>query len=140
MSDINKVWVSGLVVTRPVLTRLTSRTMSAVFHIQVNEKFVDRNGHTQYRPSTFIVESLGKSAEATAEKVKVGSRYTVDGYLREEAGEGGGKIKIRTFAVYPDESQDSIIHKEGIKAALDILEKSADKASAVKTLEELLKS
>ena len=139
MSDINKVWVSGLVITRPVLTRLTSKTMSASFQLQVNEKFIDRNGQTQYRPSNLTIESLGKSAESTAERVKMGSRYTVDGYLREEQSDHGVKIKIRTFAVYPDDSQDSVVHKEGIRAALDILEKSADKASAVKALEDLLK-
>lgn len=140
MSDINKVWLSGLVVTKPTLNRLTSKTMSAVFHLQVNEKFVDRNGQTQYRPSIFIIESLGKSAELTADRVKLGSRYTVDGYLREETVEGASKIKVRTFAVYPDESQDSVMHKEGLKTALSIIEKASDRDSAIKALEELLKT
>ena len=139
MSDINKVWLSGLAVTRPVVNRLTSKTMSSVFHLQVNEKFVDRNGKTQYRPSIFIIESLGKSAETTAEKVKVGNRYTVDGYLREDPSEVGNKIKGRTFAVYPDETQDSIVHKEGIKAALDIISKCSDREAAIRALEDILK-
>ena len=137
--DINKVWLSGLVVSRPVLTKLSSKTMSASFNLQVNEKFVNRDGQIQFRPSIFIIESLGKSAESTAQRVLMGNRYTVDGYLRQESSDSGSIVKVRTFAVYPDETADAFAHREGIKAALDILSKSKDKESAVKVLEEMLK-
>ena len=138
--DVNKVWLSGIVVTRPVLTKLSSKTMSAGFVIQVSEKFINRDGLTQFRPSLIPVESLGRSAETTANNVLPGGRYTIEGYLRQETDAAGLQyLKVRTFAVYPDETSDAVVHKEGIKAALEILSKSKDKESAMRTLEEMLK-
>ena len=137
--DINKTWLSGLVLTKPVLTKLSSKTMSASFELQVNEKFVSRDGVTQLRPSIFTIESLGKSAETTAQRVLQGQRYTVDGYLRQEKTDHGSIVKVRTFAVYPDESTDAFAHKDGLKTALEILLRAKDKDSAVKAIEDLLK-
>ena len=137
--EINKTWLSGLVISRPVLAKLSSKTMSASFELQVNEQFVNRDGVTQVRPSIFTIESLGRSAETTAQKVLQGSRYTVDGYLRQEKNENGSIIKVRTFAVYADESTDAFAHKDGLKTALEILSKAKDKESAVRAIEDLLK-
>lgn len=132
--DINKVWLSGQAVTKPVISQLNSKTMLAVFQLQVNEGFIDKNGQPQTKASVLIIESLGKMAESTMSKVTVGSRYTIDGYLRQEQ----GSVKVRTFAVYPDKSVDGISHKEGIKVALRILSNSNDITEAMNALEALL--
>lgn len=137
--DINKVWLSGLAVTEPKISRLNSKTLMSTFQLQVNETFIDRNGVAQIKPSTLTIESLGKMAEATADKVSSGNRYTVDGYLRQESSAGILTVKVRTFAVYPDKSVDGMSHKEGIRVALQILGNSKDKEDAIKALEELIK-
>jgi single-stranded DNA-binding protein len=138
MSDINKVWLSGLVISSPVLTKLASRTPFTYFTMQVNERFVDRNGIAQFRPNLIRVESLGKSAEINVNKVKQGSRYTVDGYLRHDTIDGHESIRVRTFAVYLDDSVDSSNYREGLKRALEVLRKSRDLESAVEKIEEMI--
>ena len=133
--DINKVWLSGLVICQPVQSKIAAKTPSTVFSLEVNEKFQDRNGLTQIRPNTFKIESLGKSAERTFNLVKQGQRYTIDGYLRSE----GNLAFVRTFAVYPDDSMDTMNYREGLKQALEILRKSRDLTAAQERLEDLLK-
>jgi len=140
MADINKVWLSGLVVSQPVLTKLSSKTPFTTFSIQVNEKFKDRNGIIKAKPNIIRIESLGKSAEITASRVKQGGRYTVDGYLRQDIIGEIDQVRVRSFAVYADDSSDHITYKEGLKQALEILRKSRDLESAVERLEDLLKS
>lgn len=132
--DINKVWLSGQAVTRPILSRLSSKTMISTFQLQVNESFNGKDGTVQTKPSILIIESLGKMAESTLDRVVVGSRYTIDGYLRQE----GSTVRVRTFAVYPDKSVDGISHKEGIKVALRILSNSDNIETAMNALEALL--
>lgn len=139
MSDINKVWLSGIVVSDPILTKLSSKTPFCTFSLEVKEKFLDRNGQPQFKASIIQVESLGKSAETTATKVKKGVRFIVDGYLRQDIVNGHEHVKVRTFAVYPDESNETLIYKEGIKQALDVIKKSRDKESAIANLEDLVK-
>lgn len=134
--DINKVWLSGLVVSRPVQSRIASNAPSTIFTLQVNEKFSSKTGLTRIRPSVIEIESLGKNAERTFNIVKAGQRFTVDGYLRSEV----GGVRVRTFAVYPDESLDALSHIEGLKQALEILRKSKDIPAALEQLEELLKT
>jgi len=137
MADINKVWLSGLVVSQPVLTRLSSKTPFTTFTIQVNERFVDRGGSVQLKPNLIRVESLGKSAETTAERVRQGARFSVDGYLRQDVVDGMEQIRVRSFAVYPDDSVETVNYKEGLKQAIEVLKKSRDLPSALKQLEEL---
>lgn len=138
MADINKVWLSGLVVSPPVLTKLASRTPFTSFTIQVNERFLDRSGNPQFKPNLIRVESLGKSAESTAQRVKQGARFSVDGYLRQDVMEGIEQVRVRSFAVYPDDSAEVAHYKEGLKQALDILRRSRDLPSALRQLEELI--
>ncbi|NDC22608.1 MAG: single-stranded DNA-binding protein [Proteobacteria bacterium] len=138
MGDINKVWISGLVITQPVLTRLASKTPFATFTIQVNERFIDKNGSAQLKANIIKIESLGKSAEVTAQKVKQGSRYTIDGYLRQDSVDGQDHTRVRTFAVYPDDSLDTVNYRQGLKQAVEILRKSRDLKSAIERIEELI--
>lgn len=137
--DINKVWLSGTVTTEPVFTRLSSKTPLTVFSLKVNERFFDRNNVQQIRPNTFRIESLGKNAEKVLSQVHQGSRFTVDGYLRSEIIDNMEIVKVRTFAVYPDESTDTLSYKEGLKQALEILRKSRDIETAKANLEVLIK-
>jgi single-stranded DNA-binding protein len=138
--DINKVWVSGVAITAPIYTKIGARTPFSSFTLQVNEQFVDKNNNVRVKPNLLRIESLGKSAEATANKVVPGIRYQVDGYLRQDEYNGQDDIKIRTFAVYKEESLDTFHHSEGIRQAIEILKKSIDVTAAVKTLENLLDS
>ena len=74
------------------------------------------------------------------EIVKCGNRFTVDGYLRSDMVDGKEFVRVRTFAIYNDESEDNIAYKEAMKTALEILRKSRDLDSAKQKIEELLKS
>lgn len=138
--DINKVWLSGLVVSEPILTKFPSGTPITTFMLQVNEQYTDRNDKRQLRPNLVKVESLGRSAEMVAKKVCQGKRYMIDGYIRMELREEGEEFKIRTFAVYRDESNESALYSEGIKQAIEVIRKSRDLPTAVKNLEGLLAS
>jgi hypothetical protein len=68
--DINKIWLSGLVMTNPNKSQLTSKTPIATFELRVREHFCDKDGKDCYRSSYFIIESLGKSVERTMEIVR----------------------------------------------------------------------
>jgi len=138
--DINKVWLSGLTISSPVLTKLSSQTPFTSFTLQVNERFLNKSGAPQIRPNLIRIESLGKGAEITANKVKQGSRYTVDGYIRQDIMDGVEQIRVRSFAIYPDESVDTANYREGLKQALEILRKSRDLPSALEKLEALINS
>ena len=138
--DINKVWLSGLAVSNPILTRLQSKTPQSSFTIQVNEEFNDSMNNKQQKSNLIQIESLGKKAEITLDKVKQGARYMIDGYLRRDVIDGVEKVRVRSFAVYPDDSQDTFKYKEGIQQALEILKRSRDIPSAIKMLEDLAKT
>lgn len=136
--DINKVWLNGLVVSQPILTKLSSRTPFTTFTMQVNERFLDRTGAPQFKPNLIRVESLGRSAETTAYKVKQGVRFSVDGYLRQDVIDGVEQVRVRSFAVYPDDSAEVANYKEGLKQAIEVLKRSRDVQAALKQLEELV--
>lgn len=138
--DINKVWLSGLVVSSPILTRLQSKTPQSSFTLQVNEEFKDSVGDKKQKPNLIQIESLGKRAEITLDTIKQGGRFMVDGYLRRDMIEGVEKMRVRSFAIYPDDSQDTFKYKEGIQQALEILKRSRDIPSAIKMLEDLAKT
>ena len=137
--DINKVWLSGVVITKPVLTKLSSQVPSCSFRLQVTERYVNKRNEELSRQNIITVESLGKSAERIAETIKQGSRYTVDGYIRVDLTHDGESIRIRSFAIYPDETSDNVIYKEGIKQALEILSKSKNLESAKEALEQIIR-
>lgn len=137
MADVNKVWVSGLVVSQPILTKLSQKTPFTSFTLKVNENFVDRSGTPQTKSNMIRIESLGKSAEITASKVQQGSRFSVDGYLRQDIVDGNEQVRVRSFAVYPDDSAEVVNYKEGIRQAIDVLKRSRDLQSALKQLEAL---
>jgi len=139
MADINKVWISGLVVTPPVFSRLREKTPRTSFSIQINEQFRDGGGNLQIKPNIIKIESLGKHADLTVQKVKPGQRYVVDGYLRQDVIDQRDEVKVRTFAIYPDESAESVHHRKGLEEALKILVGSRDLESAVEKVRELLK-
>lgn len=133
MADINKVWVSGLVTTDPVYTKLASRTPITFFTLQINERFNNYAGSQQVRPNFIRIESLGKHAETVSERVKAGTRWIVDGYIRQDDNE----IKIRTFAVNPEDMADSASYREGLKHAIEVMRRSRDIRAAIDRLEEL---
>ena len=140
MPDLNKVQLSGLVTSQPILTKLASKTPFCTFTIQILEKFRDRNNVEQTKPNLIRVESLGRSAETNALKVMKGKRYVVDGYLRQDIVDGHESVMVRSFAVYPDESGDNSRYNEGLQQAMKILSTSRDLSSALEKIKELLES
>lgn len=137
--DINKVWLSGTVITEPIYTRLSSKTSMSVFSLQVDEKFKDKTMTQRVRPNVFKIESLGRNAERVLESVSKGARFNVDGYLRSEIIDNHEIVKVRAFSVYADDSADTYIYKNGLKRALEILQKSRDLEAAKASLEVLIK-
>lgn len=137
--DINKVWLSGRAITQPLLTKQPDRLPICFFMLEVNEHYVTKDGQKAYRPNFIRVESLGKAAEVTAERVSKGMRYVVEGYLRQDNKNDQDFVKVRTFAVYKDESVDSKVYSDGLRQALDVLRKSKDLRSAIESIETLIK-
>lgn len=140
MADINKVWLSGLVVTPPVLTRISEKTPIASFTLQVNERFRDRTGAVQVKPNLIKIEALGKNADTAMDRVRDGKRFVIDGYLRQDRHQDSDECRVRSFAVYPDESAEDTSYREGLSQALKILLNSGDLRSAVAKLEVLVKA
>ena len=136
--DVNKVWLSGIVVTTPILTKLSSKTPFATFTLQINEFFKDRSGKEVCRPNLVRIESLGRAAEVTASKIKRGRRYHVDGYLRQDLKDERDDVRVRSFAIYPEDTRETAHYRDGLKQALVILERSMDVKAAVKSIESIL--
>jgi single-stranded DNA-binding protein len=133
--DINKVWISGIALTQPILTKLPSSTPIASFILQVSEHFITNSSHDAARINCFEIETLGKSANKTMDKVRQGQRYIIDGYLRENSADGRQRVKVRTFAIYPDKTYENFVFHQGVEQAVKILKKSRDLKTALETLE-----
>jgi hypothetical protein len=134
MADINKVWLSGRAASQPLYTMLPPRTPLTTFDFHVNERFNNRTGHPCLKTNIIRIESLGRAAELARDKVREGGRYVIEGYIRSD----DGLVRIRTFAIVKEESDESIVYAEGLKQALEILERSRDKAAAMEELKRLL--
>ena len=136
--DMNKVWLSGLAITQPILTKLGGKTPFTTFTLQVNERFNDRDGKRCIKPNLLKIESLGRSAATTVSKVKEGMRYVVDGYLRQDSGDEGDYTRVRSFAVYKEDSETTSHYIEGLRQALEVMHRSRNIDSAKKVLEDLI--
>lgn len=136
--DINKVWLSGIALTDPILTVLPTQTPLAHFTIQVNEVYTDRDGKERAKANYLRVECLGRSSDTAMKKVKKGGRYFIDGYVRHDFLDGGEQIAVRVFALYKDKGHDGVVYKEALQQALELVQNSRDKVAAVKALEQLV--
>lgn len=137
--DINKVWLSGLVISRPVLTKVgNNETPLTSFNMQVNEKFKDRGGNDRIKPNIIRIESLGRSAEKAAEKVVQGQRFFIDGYVREDNRDGMSDVRVRTLGICEEDSDGAVQFRQGLKQALEILKKASSSDVAAKEIESLL--
>lgn len=134
MSDINKVWLSGVAISLPTLTKLPPNTPFTTFLFQVNEYFNGRNGEPCQKSNIITIESLGKAASVTASRVSPGGRFQIEGYLRVD----DGVVRVRTFAVYKEESHDAAVYSEGLRQAIEILERSRDKNTALEEMRKLV--
>lgn len=128
--DLNKVFLSGIVESEPVMTTLPkSGTPMCYFTLRVDERFISGKNAEVIRPNYFRIESIGKQAQTSFQKVKYGGKYFVDGYLRQENSLSNkiDIVKVRSYGVIADPSTDSHHYNLGLKKALSIL-------SSVKTL------
>jgi single-stranded DNA-binding protein len=135
--DTNKVWLTGLVISRPILTK-SPKTTFASFTLLVQESFKDRAGVNKIHPNIVIVESLGRSAETVAARVVEGQRFGVEGYMRQDERDGHSNVRVRSFSVYPEKSAGAENYRQGLVQALSILAKHGSLGSAVKELEALV--
>lgn len=137
MADTNKVWLSGIAATKPILSRLPGKGLPfAWFELYVREDFVSK-GQPASRGMMVRVEALGQQSDKVFEKVQEGQRYEVHGYLRQS--EDGGFL-VRAFNVLPDQSDEGRAYEEGLRAAYAILQKSVDVRSASESLRLLFNS
>lgn len=137
--DINKVWLSGLVVKSPTLNKLKSRTPITDFVLRVREDFKTSQGKKDFHYNHFNIESLGRATEKVMDTVTKGSRYMIDGYLRQDTVGRNSEVKVRTYAVYPDDSNDNENYISGLAQALHILDTSMDLEQAKEKVAILLK-
>ena len=139
--DINKVFMTGVAETAPVLTTLPqTRTPLCYFTLRVEERFTSSKSVPSIRVNYFRIESLGRQAESSYQKVKQGGRYLVDGYLRQENSVSNriDHVKVRSFGIIADSSSDSRIYKRGLEQALEILAASSDLAAAISVIKDLI--
>lgn len=139
--DINKILLTGVVDTKPILSKLPqSNTPVCSFTLKVEEKFLNAKNILNIRPSYFRIESLGRQAGEAFDKVRQSGRYLVDGYLRQENSipDKMDIIKIRTFGIVADPTPESHNYKKGLEKALHIIALSRDIPSAIAALEDVI--
>lgn len=140
--DINKIVLTGVADTAPVLSTLPqSKTPVCYFTLRVDERFMTNN-QLALRPNYFRVESLGKQARYTYEKVIVGGRYFVDGYLRQENSDPNkiDVVKVRSYGVIPDLTKNAMHYRDGLKKALQILSSHKDHREAIKAIKDIIRT
>lgn len=139
--DMNKTLLTGVCDTDPILTELPqSKTPLCYFTLRVDERFLNDKRSVVSRPNFFRIESLGRQAEATYRKVRNGSRYLVDGYLRQENNTPNkiDIVKVRTFGIIDDPTMDDYHYQKGLKKALDLIRTHRDLQKVKEILEEVL--
>ncbi len=139
--DINKVFMTGVAETDPVLTTLAqSKTPLCYFTLKVEERFTSNRSVPSVRANYFRIESLGRQAESAYSKVRKGGRYLIDGYLRQENSSVNriDHVKVRSFGIIADPSVDNHNYQKGLEKALTILSTSSDLAGAITAIKEML--
>jgi len=138
--DVNKVWLSGVAFSEPVLTESPGKTPHCSFTLHVTESYTTRDGGARARSNFFKVEALGRLAPNVLQTVKKGARYFVEGYLRHDDSRKLQQVKVRAFAVLKDQGADQEVYSEALRQSIEILKSSRDKESALKVLEGLVAS
>jgi len=141
LGDINKTLLTGVAETRPVLTHLPhTNTSLCYFTLRVEERFVSAKNITHIRPNYIRIESLGRQASEVFDKVKVGARFLIDGYLRQDNKESDGcdLVKVRSYGVIADPTMESHNYNMGLRRALAILSTTKDPIEASKAIEEAM--
>ncbi|MBN1475394.1 single-stranded DNA-binding protein [Candidatus Sumerlaeota bacterium] len=102
MASVNRVIVTGHLVSDIDLKSLPSGTSVAKLRVAVNTGYKDKSGEWQDDTCFIDVDVWGKQAEWLAESAHKGSKVLVEGSLREDKwedreGNKRSKIKIRAF-------------------------------------------
>lgn len=129
--DQNKVILTGVAISDPIATKLPSGTAFSSFGLGVTERFRTQDGTEKARSNVLRIEAFGKNADKVMQLVKRGARYAIEGFLREE----NAHISVRVFMIAEDPTADALAHKQSIKAAIAIVERSQDRDTAIKNLE-----
>lgn len=130
--DKNTVSLSGIVISKPVLSRVSERTQQAEFFLLVKEWYLNKDSKDDSRNSEFKIEVLGKNSDHIARTIDKGQRVCVEGYLRQQP----NGVVVRAFTVFNDSSY-LLCAKEAFQEVLFKLE--SDPSIDMDKLKTLLK-
>lgn len=97
--DLNKVSLSGRVISKPTVSCLSSKTKTASFKLETLESFLNKKGELSFYKNKIRVEVLGKNAETIHDKISIGEHYCVEGYLRSLS---NGELILRAITYHRD--------------------------------------
>jgi single-stranded DNA-binding protein len=143
MGDVNKTTHTGMALTRPTFAYLNSKTPMAIFTLKVRETWRDGEGRPQSRDNLLKMEALKKNAFWVKDNVKVGHRYYIDGYVRNDNLGDKEDFKIRILHIEPEDNdnfQDGkrVGIRDGLAQALSILKNTGDTRKAIEMIEIVL--
>lgn len=79
---------------------LNQKTSLATFQLAMIESWQAVDGETKTRKNRITVEVVGKDCNRVMAEAKLGSRATIEGYIRSELWKGQHIIKVRTLTIY----------------------------------------
>lgn len=132
--DKNTVSLSGIVISKPVLSRISQSIQQAEFFLLVKEWYLDREGKDVSRKSEFKIEVLGKNSDHIARTIDKGQRVCVEGYLRQQP----DGVVVRAFTVFND-SGYLLCAKETIQELLKLSENVENLEQFKKLLQDRIK-
>ena len=115
---LNKVFLIGRLVAAPQLQHTQGGTPFTRFRIAVNRPYRDRNGNWQEDTLFIDVVVWGDAADRLVSRLDKGSRFLVEGDLRQstrktETGENRTKIEVRADRAVPLDKPGSAERGEG---------------------------
>lgn len=103
--DINKAWLSGVVVSQPTLTKLSSGTDLCIFTLEVIETW-KKDGKPKHRSNFIQIEVLGKNAIRAHTLLSIGTRCELEGFLRQDKLQGESRTRVRAYSVHLEDTHD----------------------------------
>ena len=124
MADINKVICTGFIEREPTMVTLNNGNRIVLFTLKCTESWLDANKKPRHHINEISCEIFKKDPKWIKEKLKVGTRYLVEGFLRTDVITGNLRTRVRVFNVQPLSGRDKL------EIAKAILDNSADLESA----------
>lgn len=96
---INRMWLQGLMSTRPIIKALSATTNLTSFQLSMAETWLNADGKRCERKNRVTVEVVGRDSAYVAQHGRIGAWVTLEGYIRSEQFKGQDSIKVRTFSI-----------------------------------------